>query len=259
MIGYDKLSVNHQMLLDLPFREGAGVITHDIAMPHHQPITLQYPGGGSFTWTSLVSGLPCLEFVTVGLAPGDGVYLDCPNANTLDLDFTSGDYSILVWVNHDAVGNVRPKIVIGRYEIDAGVLINNAGWEVYLETNGGVDYLELRHHHGSLGTWADQRDGSYSVGWTTGTWDLIGITRHKIAGTSWPQHYRNGVPVTTTYSATGLRDPDTCTQDLVIGSRFTNDQDWYKGYMSRPRIVGRELSADDMKFIFESERHWYGA
>ncbi|GAG70812.1 unnamed protein product, partial [marine sediment metagenome] len=35
MIGYDKISPNHQILLDLPFREGAGLITHDVAKPHH--------------------------------------------------------------------------------------------------------------------------------------------------------------------------------------------------------------------------------
>ena len=259
MKGYDKIPVNHQMLLDLPFTEGTGVITRDVAKPHHIPITFEDPGGGSFVWTSLVSGQPCLELVTVGFGANDGVYLECIAANTLDLDFTTEDYTILAWVNHGIAGNLKPKILIGRYEIDDFVLLNNTGWEVYLETNAGVDYLELRHHHGSLGAGDDKRDGCYSKEWTTGTWDLLGITRHKVAGTSWPQHYRNGVPVTTTYEITGLRDPDTCDQDLVIGSRFSKDADWYKGYVSRPRIVGAELSAYQMRYIYETEKHWYGA
>lgn len=258
MKGYDKIVTNPEMLLDLPFLEGTGALTNDVATPHHQPITFEVPGLGSFAWTNLVTGLPCLEFVTVGLGVADGVYLECVSANTLDLDFTTEDYTILVWVNHGIAGNLKPKIVIGRYEIDDTILLNNTGWEVYLETNAGIDYLELRHHHGSLGASPDQRDGSYSKGWTTGTWDLIGITRHKVAGTSWPQHYRNGVPVTTTYSAPGLRDPDTCDQDLVIGARFSKDADWYKGYMSRPRIVGAELTAYQMRYVYETQRHWYG-
>ena len=35
MMGYDKISLNEDILLDLPFSEGVGVITHDQAKPHH--------------------------------------------------------------------------------------------------------------------------------------------------------------------------------------------------------------------------------
>lgn len=260
MIGYDNISVNHQMLLHLPFTEGIGTITHDVAKPHHL-LTQHDPGGGSFTWDNVASGHPYLEFTSIGFGAADGVYLDCSNANTADLDFTSEDYSIVFWINHHAVGNLKPKIVIGRYEIDNAVQANNKGWEVYIETNAGVDYLELRHHHGSIGPWPSPRDGCYSTGWSTGSWDLIGITRHKVAGTSWPQHYKNGVPLAMTYNdlVNGMRDPDSCdTSDLVIGSRFSKDMDWLDGYLSRLRVCGEELSASDMKFIFETERGWFG-
>ena len=252
MLGYDKYSINHQMLLDLPFREGVGTITRDIAKPHHQPVTLEDPGGGSFVWTSPVSGLPCLEFVTVGFGATDGVYLDCSAANTADINFTSGDYSVVAWVNHRDTGHFKPKIVAGRYGVDID------GWEVYLESNTmlvpPVHYLEHRHHHASLGA-GNLRDGCYSTGWTPDSgWSLIGISRSGL----YPKHYRNGLPLVMSYGADGMRNPDTCNRDLVIGARFTKDQDWYYGYMSRPRLWDRELSADEFMFIFNSEKHWYG-
>lgn len=255
-IGYDKIDVNRGLLLDLPFDEGKGVLVHDRAKPQ-RILTQQLPGGGSFAWGNLITGCPYLEFVTIGLAPGDGVYLECPAADTLDLDFTSGDYSIGAWVNHGITGNMKPKILIGRYQIDDTVLLNNTGWEVYLETNAGIDYLELRHHHGSLGVDPDHRDGCYSKGWATNRWDLLGISRHKVAGTSYPQHYRNGVAVETTYTATGLRDPDSCGQDLVIGSRFTKDQDWFKGKQPKMKIWGRALAAEEWRFLFNCGEHWF--
>lgn len=249
--GYDKLSLDYDMLLALPFREGTGVVTRDVAMPHHK-LTLNDLGLGSFTWSQLVTGCPYLEFTTVGFGPTDGVYLDCPAADTVDLDFTSGPYSIIVWVKHDVVGHQKPKIVVGRYVIDDGILLNNVGWEVYLETNG-PHYLELRYHHGSLGPDDDRRDGCYSTGWEPGGWELLGITRSGL----YPKHYRNAVELEVTYEATGMRDPDTADQDLVIGARFTKNADWYDGGMENLRILGREVSKEEMQFIFEMERHWY--
>jgi hypothetical protein len=257
---FDKIAINDQLLLSLPFREGSGLITHDEAKPDHL-LTQQDLGGGSFAWGNLASGCPYLDFISVGFGATDGVYLDCPNADTLDLDFTSGDYSIVVWVNHRPVGNVKPKNIVGRYRVDAAAppAAFGDGWEVYLETNGGVDYLELRHHHVSLGTSiADSRDGCFSTGWATGSWNLLGITRHKIAGTSWPQHYRDGLPLAMAYSTPGLRDPDTSPSDLVIGARYSKDSNWLDGMMWNLRIWSRELSGEDMRFIVDRERHWFG-
>jgi len=246
--GYDKLSLDYGLLLALPFREGTGVITRDVAMPHHE-LTLQDPDGGSFAWGNLVTGCPYLQFTTVGFGPTDGVYLDCPAANTVDLDFTTGDYSIVVWVKHEAIGELKPKIVVGRYVIDDITLINNVGWEVYLETNG-PHYLELRHHHGSIGV---QRDGCYSTGWAPGGWELLGITRSGL----YPKHYRNATSLAVTYGGSGMRDPDSANQDLVIGARFSKNADWYNGQMWNLRIWDRELSNEEMHWIFEMERHWF--
>lgn len=248
-IGYDKVAVNHEMLLSLPFTEGTGAITHDISKAHHILTQHVSGGAGAFNWGNIVSGYPYIEFVRVD---PDGAYLDCSNADTVDLEFTSGDYSVACWVNHRDTGHFKPKILVGRYEVDVG------GWEVYIESDTvlspDVHYLNHRHHHATLGA-GNLRDGCYSVGWTPDTgWSLIGISRSGL----YPQHYRNGLPLTMSYGANGMRDPDVSTSDLVIGARYSKNQDWLYGDISCLRVWGRELSASEFMFIFEHEKHWYG-
>ena len=88
-VGYDKIGVNNRQLLALPFNEGIGVITKDVAKPEHL-ITLNVPGGGSFTWGKMaISGRPYLGFTAIGGGVADGVYLDCPAADTVDMNFIS--------------------------------------------------------------------------------------------------------------------------------------------------------------------------
>jgi len=120
---------------------------------------------------------------------------------------------------------------------------------VHLETNGGIEYLQMRHHHVSLGG-GNLRDGCYSSGWDPEEWLLITITRSGI----YPKMYRNGREVQVTFDVNGMRDPDACNRDLVLGTRFTKDTNWFEGGMWRPRIWNRVLSNEEIKFIYESER-----
>ena len=238
MKGYDKVAVNHEMLMDLPFLEGTGALTRDVAKPHHQPITLV----NTPTWTNLVSGLPVLEL------DGTNEFLELTNAACLDLDFMAGDYSVSAWINwvHNPGGN--DQNVIGRYEVDV------SGWELYLYDSPNY-YLTLRHHHAGTCTPGPPiacRTACYSGGWTQGTWHFIGISRSGATQT----HFRNGVALATTCGA--LVDPEICAQDLVIGARFDKGSNYYKGQLDDPRIWGRSLSAQEWAFKFETERHWYG-
>jgi len=235
---FDKLGTNHQLLLSLPFREGAGVITRDVAKPGHQDVDLV----GFPNWISLASGLGALEF------DGAADYLECAAAKCADLDFTSEDYSITCWVNHYNTGHFQPKILLARYEVDF------TGWETYLEsdTGIGVDYLEHRHHHVSL---AEDRDGCFSTGWTPDSgWAFLGITRSGL----YPQHYRNGLPLVMSYGVNGMRDPDACNRDLVIGVRFTKGSNFYLGQMWDPRVWLGELSAIQMMTLYHMNQHWFG-
>ena len=89
MIGYDKIVEHEDILLDLPFYEASGVLTHDQAKPHHQPVTLI----NTPTWETIGSGLCVLTF--------DGVNerFELAGANCADLDFIGGDYSLCAWLN----------------------------------------------------------------------------------------------------------------------------------------------------------------
>lgn len=245
MKGYDKILCNDQILLDLPFYEGVGMITRDQAKPHH-PVTLNDPGGGSFVWTTLASGIMVLEFVAVGTGAADGVYLNSLAANTVDLDFTSGGYSIGCWIKWE--WNNHSSIIIGRYGV------NLDGWEIYLDESGGRNTVSQRHNHNSLAP--NTNSNCYSIGWTPGVWMLLGISR--IGGNLYPVHYRNGVPLVMSYEASGMLDPDTCNRDLVVGTRYTKNTNWYKGPMWRPRVWDRALTEEEWMSIFEAERHWFG-
>lgn len=229
---YDKLALDYGMLLDLRFREGSGLVTKDLALPHHE-LTLVGPP----TWIQVPpANITVLDFL--------GDYLECSAADTADLDFTTGDYSIACWVN--PVDTSTSMNIAGRYALDTD------GWEVYffdLPVNG---YLQLRHHHASLAP--DNRDGCYSTGWAENIWQLVLITRSGL----YPLHYRNGVLLTMAYEAGGVKDPDTANRDLVVGARYTKNGDWYKQYQWGLRIWDRALSLFEAQLMFEMERAQFG-
>lgn len=244
MKSYDKILENKNILLDLPFYEGVGTVTRDQARPNH-PMTLIDPGGGSFVWDTLASGLGVLDFVTVGGGATDGVNISCPALDSADLNFIAGDYSLGAWINWTDDG--ISQIVMGRY------VLNVSGWELYLTKIGTVSSLTLRHHHAGTLVGGNPRSGCYSVDWDPGVWCFMGLSR---TGGGEALHYKNGVPLDMITG--GLVDPETSAQILRIGSRYTADANWYKGQMWRARIWGRALTAAEWITIFNKERAHLG-
>jgi hypothetical protein len=232
--GYDKIDLNYGMLLDLRFKEGVGTITRDLSNVHHEDITL---AGTIPAWTQTP-----LANVTVLDFNGAGDYMELAAAACADLDFTTEDYSIAGWINYQAMA--QSQLLIGRYGVDLD------GWEVYLYSVNNT--LSLRHHHASL---APTRTGCYSSGWNTGSWYQFVITRSGF----YPKHYQNGSELTVSYDAGGLQDPDACNRDLVIGTRYTKNANWYKSYMWGLRIWDRELTSLEAEELFQIERHLFGA
>ncbi len=230
---YDNLDAHADILLDIPFREGSGTITHDVAKPHHTMSLINTP-----TWTAISSGLVVLDL------NGSNEYLQEETlGSTADLDFTSGDYSLSAWVNWTDTSSTY--IIMGRYELSV------SGWEFYITSTGtGTGTITLRHNHATEIT---PRTACYSTGWTAGTWQHIGVSRDGLTA----QHYRNGVAVTTTHSVGGLLDPDSSAQDLVVGVRYTKNTNFYDGMMWRPKVWGRAVSADEWKIIYDSESKWF--
>jgi len=225
---YDDIALNEDILLDLPFLEGTGIITQDVAKPHH-PITLV----GAPTWTALASGLMTLNF------DGTTQYAQCLNANCADLGFTTEDYTILGVVNWTV--DDTDQIIIARYELSVG------GWELYLTYYGGFHTMTLRHHHAAG---ASLRTGAYSRNWTPDTTWVFGVSR---IGTS-AQFYRNGEPVTTISDS--LIDPEATDQDLVIGVRYSKNNNFLKNMLYRPRVIGAALTAAQHKTAYELIKEW---
>jgi len=238
MRGYDKIPEHEDMLLDLPFYEGGGTLTRDQAKPHHQDILLI----NAPAWTPVASDLGILAF--------DGVnqYLELANAACADLDFIAGDYSLGCWFNWtDDSGS---QIIMGRYQLDV------SGWELYLWGAAGINILTLRHHHAGIlvpPVTGNPRSACYANGWTPATWWLMGLSR---TGGGEAQMYRNGVALPMLTG--GLVDPKTCGIDLVVGARYSKDNDFILGSMWRPRIWNRILTAAEWVNIFEAERDWFG-
>ena len=225
MILYDNLGYNNAIALDLPYREGIGALTHDVAKPHHPIQMMNTP-----TWTPLASGLMTMEF--------DGVnqYLRATNADTADMGFIAGDYSLGGWFNWNLGDD--SQILTGRYAVDIG------GWELYLYTTGA---LTLRHHHAGGAT---VRSGMYSYGWTTNTWHMYGVSRVGSVAT----FYRNGQPI---QSIGALLDPEASASWFVMGVRFTLATNLFKGQRWRDRVWPRALSAREWLTIYERERGWF--
>lgn len=270
MIGYDKISEHKNILLDLPFYEGMGLVTRDQAKPHHQDVDLKNVpvwdrtqfGDGAFG-RGFTDGFDQSDIGAFNLAfnngfhsgeglgvinfvRGDDHYLELDNLASADLNFTTGDFSIGCWINWDSTGGFS-QIIIGRYE----VLVS--GWEIYLDISSGRNTVSQRHSHGSIV--GNTNSNCFSTGWTPGTWALLGISR--IRGNLYPVHYRNGIALVMEYEVSGMLDPDTCNRDLAIGTRFTKDANWYQGQKWRPRLWNRPLSEQEWLNIFERERKFF--
>lgn len=236
MIGYDKYSINHQLLLGLPFEEmsgAAGAPIYDRAKPHHT-CTLR---GATIAWNSLASGLPYIEFT-----PGTPDFIDCPAAATADLNFTTGDFSMTAWVYLDHLWAVDRMIMCrGLALVD--------GWtfrftSTHLPTVGDLEFGTYQ-----LGTsqFSDCLPGATTIT----AWYFLGVSR---SGSS-VRIFSQGRDVT----VPGVHiNPTTANRELHIGISEDEITQPFDGKMWYPRIWGRQLSAAEMRRIFQAERHWFG-
>jgi len=229
-IHYDDLDINRDILLDLPLREGVGTVrTQDVAKPHHPVTLISAPA-----WTTIDSGL------TVLTLDGAADYLQSLNAETGDLEPTSGDYSVGGWVYIDTAG-ADTQLLIGRYQLDVG------GWELYHYSNL---LMTMRHHHAGG---AAVRSACNSAGWTYNTWHFLGFSRSGATGA----FYRNGVALAT---AGVLEDPEATTIDFLIGVRYSKNDNFQKGMFWRWRYWGdRALAQADWARIYERELRWFSS
>lgn len=229
-IGYDKLPINHELLLHLTFEEMTGLLAHDRAKPHHIH-TLH----GTPDWSSLANGLPYLDFNSA-----NPDYLDCPAAATADLNFTTGDFSGAVWIAPDVTIGTQGQL-LDRLDVGGG------GWG--FGTN--QDLIQFMTQGAGM-----LQDSLSSSVLTIGAWSLCGFTRSGASG----RLLHNGVDVTDV-AATHV-DPGPTGADFHLGVYYDMGMAlylWrYNGKLALPRTWGRKLEALEWRQMFEQERHWFG-
>ena len=229
MIGYDKLSLNHQLLLGLTFEEMTGAITRDRAKPVH-PFTLN---GGTIAWGSLANGLPLIV-----LTGGTPDYLECVIADTGDLDFTTGDFSVAAWV---CLSTLATSHIFCRCDA-------TGGW--YFQLNAGSQ-LRLATWNGGVPAHIDSAVGEVTIN----NWWLVGASRSGLTG----QVFLNGNDVTDVAVA---QDCESINADLHLGvwnNHILNPLDGrIAGGPCGPRIWGRYLAESEHRRLFHMTRDWVG-
>jgi len=224
---YDKLPINTGIVLDLPHREGVGVKTFDIS---RSKINMDFVAAPA--WTPLASRLKALTY--------DGLndYLECPAADSVALNFTSEDFTLLAWCYVDLAATTSDMIMC-QSEVDV------CGWEFYAYH----DTLSINLRCNQLGS----RTGIGAAGcYAKGEWFLAGVTRKGNTG----QFYVNGLPVTTLGT---LLDPVSAAggQRLLIGRQWTDSNHW-KGMMRHHRAWVRDIGAGAMASIWAAEHAAHG-
>lgn len=210
----------------LPFREATGTIVKDRSIWRITPFTLH----GTPTWTLLASGIYVLDFNA-----GTPDWLDCPQASTAKLDFTTEDFSIVVWAKID---DATTRTLLCR-----GVA-NTDGWLMQVSNTGRLGFATFQ----AAGTQTTYS----SVQVSPGFWYLLGIIRDEAV----VRTYVNGVDVTDAPDT--HVDPTTSNRELHIGIRDDETSDPWDGQMWNPRIWGRVLESWEHAELFNMERHLLG-
>ena len=222
--GFDKKRHNQDLLLFLPFREGAGVITQDWAKPYHK-MTF----GGTPTWTNLDNDMTVLDF-------GNLDEIACTGADSADLDFTSEDFSLAAWAKHDDISGAH--VIFNRGQLNA------CGWEWYTASGN----LALRTNQ------AASREGASGIGCvTTGTWQFFVATRSGLVA----QMYKDAETVAMLHTANGLIDPVACGVQTFRVANNPNSN-YFDGMLAWVRVWKRKLSLPEIRSMLEAERGLFG-
>jgi len=222
-----------QLLLDLFFRRSLTDVVDDWAAPHH-PVA-RTPGGnpGGPAWTDLANNLTVLDF---NAATPD--FLECPAADSVDLNFMAGPFSLAIWIKADVLGVAVIMCKDGTTN----------GWSWWVDAVLGEMNLTTFQGAGTTQTSVGAADDVI-----IGTWRFISVARSLAS----VRLYTNGKDVTTV--APTHVDPLT-----AVGNKFhisINDAEgagWFDGQLWRPRVWDRCLPPEEMAAIFAMERSLFG-
>jgi hypothetical protein len=234
--GYDNLPMLFQSVLDIPMYEGIGALAHDIARP--PAITEDHTmalHGATIGWAQW----PLSNVTIIDFTDATPDYLSLAAAESLSMDYQVGAFSGVAWIHPDIIA---PN---ARFIICKGGTGAACGWDFIITAAGAICFSTVQAGD-SQHTYSP--DGAIVIS----EWAMIGFTRLGAAA----KVYKNGVDVTSIPDT--HVDPDSAAADDVhIGVTNLHALP-YDGYIWRPRIFSRELSAIDMQQIFEVERDLVG-
>lgn len=229
--GYDNLPMLFQSVLDIPMYEAIGALAHDIArqqaFDHTMTLTHAPPWAA---WP--LSNLAILSFI-----PGHPDFMELSAANSADMNYQDSAFSLLAWVFEDS-------LAITRFVIERGLPVTD-GWHFGITDTGQIYLITSQ-----LG--ADQVSASAAASIVISTWYLIGATR---LGNS-VRIFKNGIDITA--AAGNHINPAACGRKLHMGIDDTEGAAPWDGYIWRPRVFSRQLSAGEILDIFEMERDLFG-
>lgn len=223
MIGYDKDSLAHQLVLDITMEEMTGAVAYcraqsDIVTTLH----------GTPAWLQFINGLQYMDF-----DPTNPDWLDAPQADTTDLDFTAEAFSLAVWARVDDLSANRMLFCRGLLDTD--------GWHCAILMDGS--FVLFTNQAG-----ASQSSSSAAGAIVIATFYLIGFTRD---GTS-VRCYLNGREVTDT-EGTHI-NPLTSNRELHIGIYDNETGSPFDGGLHRPRAWNRVLEPWEHMELYNRER-----
>ncbi len=227
---FDKLPWNQGLVLNIPNMEGTGSLIRDTSKYHHD-LTVS----GAPAWTQLASRKWVLNY------GGAADYLQAPAADTVALNFTSEDWTMLAWIK-GAVTAGSSDMIMCQGAVDV------CGWEFYIFWDAGT--IALRTNQAAAHT------GISAIGAVVqDAWYLVGVTRHGAAG----QFYVNGLPVATTLNG-GLADPvsPAGTRKLLIGVGTTEVANFWDGFLGMRCIYNRAVTAAEMALLYLQSKGDYG-
>jgi len=150
--------------------------------------------------------------------------------STNGLDFAPGSFSISAWINASTIGGWRTIAEYDRYDIDTGT-----NWFGIWLTNTGKFHFRVG---------LDTKDSTQTL--TTDKWYLVTATYESLTGEM--KLYINGQYDSTGTHSSGFTSG--ANAKLTIGTRGTEDDEYFDGKIDDVRIYNAALSAEDVQNLF---------
>ncbi len=238
--GYDKNSLNHGVVLDLPGYEATGSVIQDISSYHNNGIIT------SPTWTQLSSGLSVLT-----MDASDRIVI----ANETNFDFgLTTNFTAMAWIKTTYSADVQAVLVKINYDA-----ASYEGWS-FGTANGKSAYIQLDNR--TSGTKYMQAAVSTATKTTfDGVWHHICGTYDGSQAVAGFRIYIDGIIRTSASTGNSATIDGTVTnnQAVTVGS-------WQTGAVVKPfigsigkwKVYNRKLTDSEVTKIYDAERSLFG-